>query len=69
MKKEILLSIEGMHCPMCEKNLESALKETEGVKKAKVSLAGKTAKVTFDDTKTDESKISAAVAEAGYKVV
>lgn len=69
MKKEIVLNIEGMHCPMCEKNLASALKDTEGVKKAKVSLNDKTAKVTYDDSKTDEAKISAAVSEAGYKVV
>jgi len=69
MKKEIVLNIGGMHCPMCEKNLASALKDTEGVKKAKVSLNDKTAKVTYDDSKTDESKISAAVSEAGYKVV
>lgn len=69
MKKEIVLNIEGMHCPMCEKNLASALKDAEGVKKAKVSLNDKTAKVTYDDSKTDETKISAAVSEAGYKVV
>lgn len=69
MKHEITLNIEGMHCPMCEKNLARALKETDGVKKAKVSLEKKTAAVTYDDTKTDTSKISAAVAEAGYKVI
>ena len=69
MKKEISLNIEGMHCPMCEKNLANALKDTEGVKKAKVSLKDKTAKVTYDDSITDENKISAAVSDAGYKVV
>lgn len=69
MKKEIVLNIEGMHCPMCEKNLTRALKDSEGIKKAKVSLKDKTAKVTYDDSKTDENKISAAVSEAGYKVV
>ena len=69
MKKEILLKIEGMHCPMCEKNLAGALKDTQGVKKAKVSLNDKTAHVVFDDAATDEAKIRAAVEEAGYRAV
>lgn len=69
MKKEILLNINGMHCPMCEKNLASALKDTEGIKKAKVSLNDKTAKVVYDDEVTDLAKISQAVADAGYQVV
>ncbi|MCI1981536.1 MAG: heavy-metal-associated domain-containing protein [Oscillospiraceae bacterium] len=69
MKKKIILNIEGMHCPMCEKNLSAALKETEGVKKAKVSLADKTATVVYDDGKTGEEQIRAAVKDAGYQVL
>jgi copper chaperone CopZ len=69
MKKKIILNIEGMHCPMCEKNLSAALKETEGVKKAKVSLADKTAAVVYDDGKTGEEQIRAAVKDAGYQAL
>jgi copper chaperone CopZ len=69
VKKEIVLNIEGMRCPLCEKNLARALTETAGVKKAKVSLEKKSAAVTYDDEKTDVQKIAASVAEAGYRAV
>lgn len=69
MEKEIVLKIEGMHCPMCEKHVTNALSKTEGVKKAAVSLKEGSAKVVFDDAVTDVSKISAAVEEAGYHAV
>lgn len=69
MKKKVMIQVEGMHCPMCEKNLTRALKESEGVKKAKVSLEKKNALVVFDDAKTDEAKIKAAVNEAGYQAL
>ena len=69
MKKEVTLTIDGMHCDMCAANLERELKETSGVKKAKVSFAEKAAHVTYDENKTDLEAISAAVAVAGYRVV
>lgn len=68
MKKEIVLNIEGMHCPMCAKHVTEALRETSGVKKAEVRLEEKTARVVYDDAQTDVEKLSAAVAEAGYSV-
>lgn len=68
MKKNVTLNIEGMSCEMCVKHVTEALKGTNGVKKAKVSLESKTANVTYDDSKTDVAQMSAAVKEAGYQV-
>lgn len=68
MKKEIVLNIEGMHCPMCAKHVTEALRETSGVKKAEVRLEENTARVVYDDAQTNLEQISAAVAEAGYTV-
>ncbi len=69
MKKEIVLNIEGMHCPMCAKHVTEALKETSGVKKAEVRLEENMARVVYDDAQTNVEKLSEAVAEAGYSVV
>lgn len=68
MKKEIVLNIEGMHCPMCAKHVTEALKETPGVKKAEVRLEENTARVVYDDAQTNVEKLSEAVAEVGYSV-
>ena len=68
MKKEIVLNIEGMHCPMCAKHVTEALRETSGVKKAEVRLEENTAHVVYDDAQTNPEQLSAAVEEAGYSV-
>lgn len=67
-KKEVTLSILGMHCDHCAANLEKALLAEDGVKKAKVSFATKTADVIYDESKIDLSGISNVVSDAGYQV-
>jgi Cu+-exporting ATPase len=46
-----------------------ALKAVPGVQDAKVDLQKAEAAVTYDDTKATTDKLSAAVVDAGYKVV
>ncbi|WP_050697246.1 MULTISPECIES: cation transporter [Eubacteriales] len=67
-KKDVTLSILGMHCEHCAANLERALLAADGVKKAKVSFANKAAEVTYDESKIDLSGISNVVSEAGYQL-
>ncbi len=67
-KKEVTLSILGMHCEHCAANLEKALSAADGVKKASVSFETKSAVVTYDESKIDISGISNVVSEAGYQV-
>ena len=59
--------VEGMTCGHCARHVEEALKEVSGIKSAKVDLKGKVAVVEYDQA-VDETKIKAAIAEAGYEV-
>ncbi|OPZ37467.1 MAG: Copper-exporting P-type ATPase A [Tenericutes bacterium ADurb.BinA155] len=64
MKKKF--NVTGMSCAACQANVTRAVDKVEGVTSANVSLLGKSMVVDFDETKTDESKIIAAVGSAGY---
>ncbi len=62
----LVLQIEGMKCPHCQKHVETALKAIKGVKKVTVSLEEKTAQVAFVPAKTEAAALVQAVTEAGY---
>ena len=62
-----LLQIEGMSCGHCAMHVKSALEGVAGVSKAEVDLVKKSAMVEGEGL--DLAALSAAVAEAGYKVV
>ncbi len=66
--KTIKLSVSGMSCNHCVMHVNNALKELDGVSDVKVDLAGKSAEVTYDESKVDKSKMAEAVKEAGYTV-
>lgn len=66
--KKITISISGMTCNHCVMHVGNALKELDGVADVRVDLAGKSADVTYDEPKTDKSKMAEAVKEAGYTV-
>lgn len=68
-KEKVTISVEGMHCAMCVKNLTRGLKEANGISDAVVSLEEKNAVVTFDPAKIDEDGIRAVVRECGYQPV
>jgi copper chaperone CopZ len=64
MKKKF--NVTGMSCAACQANVTRAVNKLEGVHSANVSLLAKNMVVDFDESKTDESKIIAAVDSAGY---
>jgi copper chaperone CopZ len=64
MKKKFEVS--GMSCAACQANVTRAVSKLDGVHNANVSLLAKNMVVDFDESKTDESKIIAAVDSAGY---
>ena len=67
---ELTVGVEGMHCPMCVKNLTRGLKETDGITAVvDVSLEKKQATVKYDTAKIDAEGIKAAVRECGYQPV
>ncbi len=66
--QQIELPITGMTCAGCVRNVERALKKTEGVDEASVNLATERASVQFDSTKVDVNRIIQRVNDAGYGV-
>lgn len=56
-----------MMCAACVAHVEKATKHVDGVSECNVSLLTSSMLVTFDESKTDEKAIIAAVKKAGYK--
>ena len=66
MKK--VLKVEGMSCNHCVMHVKNALLAVDGVADAQVDLDAKTATVSLDKEVADDL-LTAAVVDAGYKVV
>jgi copper chaperone len=63
------LKVQGMTCNHCVMRVAKALKSVPGVQDAQVDLQKAQAVITYDDAKVTLEKLSAAVVEAGYKIV
>ena len=63
---EIALKIEGMSCGHCVMSVKKAIDGLEGVSTSDVEVGS--AKVTYDESKTNSDAIAGAVTSAGYKV-
>lgn len=64
----VTLKVEGMSCGGCVASVTRVLSALPGVSDAAVSLQGGTAKVTFDEARTDPQALRAAIEGAGYEV-
>src|SRR5205085_4819849 len=64
--REITLNVDGMTCASCVAHVEKALKGVPGAHDARVNLAVGRARVRFDPSKTDPSKLADAVEHSGY---
>ncbi|CAN5598778.1 hypothetical protein BH09MYX1_BH09MYX1_41770 [soil metagenome] len=67
MKTE-MLNVSGMTCGGCTSNVTRALSSLPGVSKVDVSLAKKTAEITFDEGKVSLDLMGNAIRSAGYDV-
>ncbi|MBU5689755.1 MAG: heavy metal translocating P-type ATPase [Candidatus Aenigmatarchaeota archaeon] len=67
--KNAKLKISGMHCASCSQNIESSLKNSNGVLKANVNLATETAFVEYDENLTNPQKIAKVIENLGYSVI
>src|SRR5271165_3587261 len=65
---EIELPIGGMTCAACARTVERQLGSTEGVEKASVNFATRTASVRYNPDRTQVEKLIAAVEDVGYEV-
>lgn len=45
--------VKGMHCASCAGIIEKTFKKTEGVQSVEVNYGTETAKVSFDESKTN----------------
>ncbi len=66
---EIDLPITGMTCAACARNVERALKRTDGVAVANVNIAAERAHVDFDAALVDARHLIESVSNAGYGVI
>ena len=65
-QKTVTLAVPGMDCASCPITVKGSLTAVPGVAAVAVSLAKKTAIVTFDDAKTAVPALIAATTNAGY---
>lgn len=66
--QEIDLPVTGMTCASCVRNVERALKKTEGVTAANVNIATERAHISFDPAQVDVKQMIEHIASAGYGV-
>lgn len=64
--QSVTLDIQNMTCAMCPITIRKALQGVEGVNKANVDFASKTATVAFDPLKTNSEALIKATTNAGY---
>ncbi|MDT8408931.1 MAG: cation transporter [Wenzhouxiangellaceae bacterium] len=65
-RREIVLSVPGMSCPMCPITVRRALRDVDGVYEAEADLETKQARVVFDPAHTDSATLIAAVENSGF---
>ncbi len=64
---EINMKIDGMSCQHCVMSVKKAVDAVEGINSSEVSVGS--AKILYDDIKTDRDAFVKAVQDAGYKVI
>jgi periplasmic mercuric ion binding protein len=65
-EKTVTLAVPGMTCATCPITVKGSLAAVPGVAAVSVSMATKTAVVTFDDAKTAVPELITATTNAGY---
>lgn len=65
-EQTIVLSVPTMNCATCPITVKAALKKVTGVNEVNVSFKTKSARVTFDSSKTNTSELTVATKNAGY---
>ncbi|MEI6480054.1 MAG: heavy metal translocating P-type ATPase [bacterium] len=66
---KIKAKIIGMHCASCASIIEKTLRKDDAVKSVSVNFGTEKAKIDFDDTQTNISKLSESIKPLGYEFV
>jgi|SRR3989344_2793402 len=61
--------VRGMHCASCSAIIEKTLKKVEGVQSVQANFGTETAKISFDESKTDATKLSKKIEHLGYSLL
>lgn len=69
MTKSEKYNVKGMHCASCAGIVEKTLKKSEGVVSAEVNYGTETAKISFDETKTNPQQLSEKLESLGYSLM
>lgn len=64
--RQVTLTVPTMDCATCPVTIKVALMKVPGVSRAVVSYQHRTAKVSFDDARTDVAALTRATDSAGY---
>lgn len=64
-----IFKIRGMHCASCASVIEKTLKKTEGVHSIEVNYGTETAKLSFDEGKTNPHHLSQKIEPFGYSLI
>src|SRR5579872_4814639 len=67
--ESLTLPVIGMTCAACQHHVESALKQTAGVKSAHVDLMANRASVVFDPAQASAENLIESIRGAGYDAV
>jgi mercuric ion binding protein len=65
-ERTVTLNVRNMYCDLCPHTVKASLEAVPGVANAVVSFKGKTAIVTYDDSKTNVNALTDATTKAGY---
>jgi len=67
MKKNLSLTIEGMHCSSCASLIERSLRKVPGVSSASVNFASEKASIVLDENTSPISELISTVKRTGYQ--
>lgn len=65
-RREVVLSVPDMSCPMCPITVRRALNGVDGVHEAEADLDTQQARAVFDPARTDPEALIAAIENTGF---
>lgn len=66
--KTVEIKTKGMFCSHCENTVKASINKLDGIKEVIADAKTNTAKVTFDESRTNIKAIENAITDAGYGV-
>ena len=66
--ENIILKINGMKCTGCSQRVERSLKNTDGIKDARVNLETREANITYNKDEITYEQICETIVDTGFKV-